>query len=115
MLIWDLDKFYIAGGFGSFIDKESAAAIGLIPREVLDKVTVIGNGAGAGACMLLLNCDLIKESEIIADSANTMELSSDEFFMNSYMENMMGVKSKTQNFKRKYDVLNMVKLRRELL
>lgn len=85
----DLDNFYIAGGFGSFIDKESAAAIGLIPREVLDKVTVIGNGAGAGACMLLLNCDLIKESEIIADSANTMELSSDEFFMNSYMENMM--------------------------
>lgn len=85
----DLDNFYIAGGFGSFINKESAAGIGLIPKEILDKVTVIGNGAGAGACMLLLNSDLIKESEKIADNAKTIELSSDEFFMNSYMENMM--------------------------
>ena len=85
----DLDKFYIAGGFGSFINKESAAAIGLIPKEVLDKVTVIGNGAGAGACMLLLNSDLIIESEKIASNAETIELSGDEFFMNAYMENMM--------------------------
>lgn len=85
----DIDKFYIAGGFGSFINKESAAAIGLIPQEVLDKVTVIGNGAGAGACMMLLNSDLITKSEQIADNAETIELSSDEFFVNSYMENMM--------------------------
>ena len=85
----ELERFYIAGGFGSFINKESAAAIGLIPKEVLDKVEVIGNGAGAGACMLLLNSDLIKKTERLATTAETIELSSDEFFMNSYMENMM--------------------------
>ncbi len=85
----DLDRFYIAGGFGSFINKESAAAIGLIPTEVLDKVQVIGNGAGAGACMLLLNKDLIEESEKIADNAETIELSTHEFFLNAYVNNMM--------------------------
>jgi len=85
----ELEKFYIAGGFGSFINKESAAAIGLIPTEVLDKAEVIGNGAGAGACMLLLNRDFIKKSEEIAEEAETIELSNDEFFINSYMENMM--------------------------
>lgn len=85
----DLDRFYIAGGFGSFIDKNSAARIGLIPYDVLDKVSVIGNGAGAGAGMLLLNKELIAKSEEIAKNAKTAELSADEFFMNSYMENMM--------------------------
>ena len=85
----DLERFYIAGGFGSFIDKESAAAIGLIPKEVLDKVQVIGNGAGAGACMLLLNKDLIEESEKIADNAETIELSTHEFFLDAYVNNMM--------------------------
>jgi len=85
----ELEHFYIAGGFGSFLNKESAAEIGLIPKEALDKVEVIGNGAGAGACMFLLNGDLINEAERIAGSAEVTELSSDEFFMNSYMENMM--------------------------
>ena len=84
----ELDSFYIAGGFGSFIDKYSAAKIGLIPKEATEKVKVIGNGAGQGACMLLLNRDMIKMSEEIADNAITIELSTDEFFMNSYMENM---------------------------
>jgi len=84
----ELDCFYIAGGFGSFIDKNSAAKIGLIPKEAIDKVKVIGNGAGQGACMLLLNRDMIKSSEEIAKNAKTVELSSDEFFMNSYMDNM---------------------------
>lgn len=85
----ELDSFYIAGGFGSFIDKDSAAAIGLIPKEATDKVKVIGNGAGRGACMILLNRDLIQKSEELAKRAKTIELSTDEFFMNSYMENMM--------------------------
>ena len=85
----ELERFYIAGGFGSFINKESAVTIGLIPKEILDKVEVIGNGAGAGACMLLLNGDLIKETERLANEAETIELSSDDFFMNSYIENMM--------------------------
>ena len=58
-------------------------------KEVLDKVKVIGNGAGAGACMLLLNSDLINEMEIIGNISETIELSSDEFFINSYMGNMM--------------------------
>ncbi len=85
----ELERFYIAGGFGSFLSKESAAEIGLIPKDVLDKVEVIGNGAGAGACMMLLNGELITKTERIADAAEAIDLSSDNFFVNSYMENMM--------------------------
>ena len=35
--------FYIAGGFGSFLDLKSAAAIGLFPADLIDVAHVIGN------------------------------------------------------------------------
>jgi len=33
----DIDKVYIAGGFGNYMSIESAAAIGLIPEELKHK------------------------------------------------------------------------------
>ena len=84
-----IDTFYIAGGFGSFIDKNSAAAIGLIPREVVDRVTVIGNGAGSGATMILLSSSKRQQSESIAASAEDVELSSNAYFMDRYIDRMM--------------------------
>lgn len=41
----DIDVLYIAGGFGSHLNIENSAYIGLIPYEIIDKVTVIGNSS----------------------------------------------------------------------
>src|SRR6056297_242619 len=51
----DLEQIYIAGAFGTFIHKDNAHFIGLIPDVELDEVLQIGNAAGEGAKSLLLN------------------------------------------------------------
>ena len=85
----DLSTLYIAGGFGSFIDVESAAAIGLIPKALAGKVKVLGNAAGSGASMLLQNADLPEQSTRLADGAQTVDLSTNPFFMDQYVSGMM--------------------------
>ncbi len=85
----ELDCFYIAGGFGSLIDHKSAAAIGLIPQEVVDRVKVIGNGAGMGASAALLSDTARVCSEQIAAQAENIELSGNPYFMDQYIACMM--------------------------
>lgn len=84
-----LDTFYIAGGFGSFIDKQSAADIGLIPPSAVSHVKVIGNGAGMGAAVCLLSKEKLTESEQIAAAAAEVELSGNPYFMDCYIDRMM--------------------------
>ena len=45
----DIDRVYLAGGFGYFLDVESACRIGLLPRQLRDKTKAVGNTALAGA------------------------------------------------------------------
>lgn len=85
----EIDTFYIAGGFGSLIDKRSAADIGLIPREVVDRVRVVGNGAGMGASAILLSKEALRQSESIAVQAEVVELSGNVYFMDRYIDCMM--------------------------
>ncbi len=56
-----VDRIVLAGGFGSYIDPKHAMLIGLIPDCDLTKVTAVGNAAGDGARMVLL--DKAKRSE----------------------------------------------------
>ena len=45
----DVTGVWLAGGFGSFLNTESAAKIGLIPKELLPVTEAVGNAAGEGA------------------------------------------------------------------
>lgn len=85
----DIEEFYIAGGFGSYIDKNNASNIGIIPKEVVDRVTSIGNASGIGASIILRNAEMLNKSTEIAKTTEIIELSGSSFFMNKYIENMM--------------------------
>ncbi len=85
----ELDVCYLAGGFGSYIDKQSAAEIGLIPPAISDRVKVIGNGAGMGAAACLLSSEKLRESEQIATAAVETALSTSAYFMDKYIERML--------------------------
>ncbi|MBI3958394.1 MAG: DUF4445 domain-containing protein [Chloroflexi bacterium] len=50
-----VDRIVLAGGFGSYIDPSHAMLIGLIPDCDLARVTAVGNAAGDGARMILLD------------------------------------------------------------
>ncbi|MEO0293471.1 MAG: ASKHA domain-containing protein [candidate division WOR-3 bacterium] len=66
----DLDKVYLAGSFGSFIDKENAKIIGLIPDISSKKIVQVGNAAALGAEEMLLSCE---KREIVEDWASKIK------------------------------------------
>ena len=84
----DIEKVYIAGGFGNFMNMESAVNIGLIPRELRDKTVSAGNTSGAGAIEYLLSKTSRKKAAQIADSASYIELSNKKDFQNYYIDAM---------------------------
>ena len=83
-----IDRFCIAGGFGSYADRDSCIRIGMIPPEVRDRIEVIGNAAGKGAAMMLLSADLVRRSDAVARAARTAELSCSPVFAEQYMNHM---------------------------
>lgn len=84
----DISNLYLAGGFGSYIDKRSAARIGLIPKELEERILAIGNGAGTGATLSLLSRDQYERTSLIKDKAQYVELSSTLEFQTEYVDCM---------------------------
>jgi len=83
-----LDALYIAGGFGSHLDIRSAAAIGLIPEALTDRVKPIGNAALSGAAMLLLDKDKMAGAERLASIARHVDLGGNKTFNEKYVDHM---------------------------
>ena len=50
-----VDRMVLTGAFGSLLDRQRAMTIGMIPDCDLDKVRAVGNAAGDGARIALLN------------------------------------------------------------
>ncbi len=85
----DVATLYIAGGFGNYLNKESAAKIGLLPRELAENSETVGNAALSGASMLLLVSDLKKKAKSMAEKAKVLDLSTDKGFSERYMLGMI--------------------------
>ncbi len=81
----DPDKVILAGGFGSFIDKEKAMLIGLIPDCKLENVYAVGNAAGDGARIALLNIEKRNEIDAVTRKVERFELPTDPDFQNQFM------------------------------
>jgi uncharacterized 2Fe-2S/4Fe-4S cluster protein (DUF4445 family) len=85
MTFGDIQKLYIAGGFGRYIDIERAITIGMLPDMALDKFQFLGNTSIMGAYYGLL-CDRMRhEAEEIAKRMTYVELSISRSFMDEYM------------------------------
>ena len=69
-----LDKVILAGAFGSYIDKESAALLGLFPDCEPENIYSVGKAAGDGARVALLNADKRREADEIARQVKYLEL-----------------------------------------
>ena len=85
----DIETLYIAGGFGSHLNPSSSAAIGLIPRELEHRVTVIGNGALSGASQLLLRQEDIRLIRELAQNSRHVNLGGNSLFNRHFMEAML--------------------------
>lgn len=83
-----LDRVILAGAFGSCIDKESAAIIGLFPDCALGNVSAVGNAAGKGACITLLNVAKRTEADEIARRIEYVELTTEGSFNRHFAQAM---------------------------
>lgn len=84
----DLDILTFAGGFGNYIDKASAAAIGLFPPELLDRAKEVGNAAGNGAVSAALSQEAWERALEISKDMRYIELASYPHFDEMYVEHM---------------------------
>lgn len=85
----DIDKVYLAGGFGSYLNVDSAATIGLIPKNLSKKCISAGNTAGMGSIKLLLDDKLLKSLDKLTNEVKYIELSLDAEFNNLFIDNMI--------------------------
>ena len=84
----DLDILTFAGGFGNYIDKASAAAIGLFPPELLDRAKEVGNAAGNGAVSAALSQEAWESALDNSGKMSYIELASYPHFDEIYVEHM---------------------------
>ena len=84
----DLDILTFAGGFGNYIVKASAAAIGLFPPELLDRAKEVGNAAGNGAVSAALSQEAWESALDISGKMRYIELAAYPHFDEIYVEHM---------------------------
>jgi uncharacterized 2Fe-2S/4Fe-4S cluster protein (DUF4445 family) len=80
-----LDRIYVAGGFGNYLNVEKAIMIGMLPDLPEEKFSFIGNTSIAGAYLCLLSGKMRQEANEIAGKMTYMELSVSRGFMDEYM------------------------------
>jgi len=83
-----IDKVVLAGAFGSFIDKNSAAVLGMFPDCDMENVYSVGNAAGDGARVALMDKDQRDEADKIARMVEYVELTVEEDFDKIFGQSM---------------------------
>ena len=80
----DLESFYVAGTFGSFINPKSAITIGMLPDLRLDRYKPLGNSSLGGAALVLQSDKYHDEIDQIRDRITYLELNVNQDFMNRF-------------------------------
>ncbi|MCP4709369.1 MAG: DUF4445 domain-containing protein [Planctomycetes bacterium] len=85
----EIDRFYLAGAFGNFIQPQSAQKIGLLPDIPLSKIQPVGNAAAAGIRNALLSRNARHTAEKIARKIEYIELAAHPEFQNLFSNHML--------------------------
>jgi uncharacterized 2Fe-2S/4Fe-4S cluster protein (DUF4445 family) len=81
-----VERILLAGAFGSYIDPKYAMILGLILDCDLSRVMSVGNAAGDGARIALLNQKQRLEAEDIARHIRYVETATDPGFQDAFVE-----------------------------
>jgi len=81
----DVKRIYVAGGFGNYLDIESAIYIGLLPDIDRKIYKFIGNSSLAGARLSLVSEDALKKTDDIYKKITYLSLSSEIGYMDEYI------------------------------
>ena len=95
--VTSVDKIGLAGAFGSFIDPKYAMILGLVPDCIVENVKAVGNAAGTGARMALLNRDYRREIEKTVRDIEKIETALEPSFQEHFV-NAMAFPNKVDPF-----------------
>ena len=84
----NIDRIFVAGGFGNYLNIQSAITIGLLPDIAIEKIHFIGNSSLSGARMGLLSKHALEEATLIAKKMTYFELSVNPTFMDEFIAAM---------------------------
>ena len=80
----DLDRVYVAGGFGRFLNLEDSRTIGLLPRLPDEKYSFLGNTSVIGAYLTLISEERRAKEQELAAKITYMDLSNEYQYMEHY-------------------------------
>jgi uncharacterized 2Fe-2S/4Fe-4S cluster protein (DUF4445 family) len=80
----DLAQIFIAGAFGNYLDARKSIMTGILPDVEIEKLKFIGNGALAGAQLVLLSKEKRKEAEDIFRKITYIDLSTNPKFFEEF-------------------------------
>jgi len=101
-----VDRIGLAGAFGTFIDPKYAMVLGLIPDCDLSKVKAVGNAAGTGARMCLLNRGYRREIEETVRKIDKIETALEPRFQEHFVA-AMALPNKIDAFPHLADVVTL--------
>lgn len=78
-------RILLAGAFGSYINRADALTLGMFPEMPVDDIEVVGNAAGAGAVLALLDESWFERAREIARGVKVLELSAHPDFQNTFI------------------------------
>lgn len=81
----EIEKFYIGGGFGNYLNIRKSIAIGLIPDLPIERFVFMGNTSLAGARAFLLSASGRRMAEEITRKMTYLELSRENSYMEEYL------------------------------
>ena len=85
----DIEKVYLAGGFGNFIGLDSACRIGLLPAALRAKIVPVGNAAGSGSVRLLVSEQARRRAEALRKATRCVELAATPDFNDVYTDELL--------------------------
>jgi uncharacterized 2Fe-2S/4Fe-4S cluster protein (DUF4445 family) len=84
----DVEKWVIAGAFGTYLDISSAIRIGMFPEVPIERFLQVGNAAGEGAKQMLLSKGKRQNAKNIAQQINYVELTIFPGFTERFINSM---------------------------
>jgi uncharacterized 2Fe-2S/4Fe-4S cluster protein (DUF4445 family) len=84
----DLHRVYVAGAFGNYLDLDHAQAIDLIPPLPKDRVVFVGNAAGVGAQMALIDVRARRRMATLRERISFLELATNTDFQEAFAERL---------------------------
>ena len=85
----DIEKVYLAGGFGNFIGLDSACRIGLLPAALRAKIVPVGIAAGSGSVRLLVSEQARRRAEALRQATRCVELAATPDFNDVYTDELL--------------------------